>query len=170
MIFTVDSMDHDGMDMQTTIKMMHLNGLRDRDEPHSPVNMTKEDDSGLLRRSKRSVKKNNLPPTCHSGKIYANLTKYKNIIAPSGFYTHYCGNTFLLPVGNDPIVQILSQAIIDGYNSVKRFSTKVLANPNCCAPEKIHNLFVLYMDQGLFSTIRSIPNIRASHCACKNDW
>ncbi len=167
-LITVDFVDAD-MDMQTTIKLMHLNGLRNRDEPQSPVNMTEEDDSGLLRRSKRSVKKNKLPPTCHTGQIYVNLTKYKNIIlAPAGFHTHYCGNTYLVPVANDPIIQTLAQAITDAYKSVKKFSAKVLANPSCCAPKKFHNLYVLYVDQG-FSTIKSIPNIKASRCACKNE-
>ena len=169
-----NSLDQDSvMDMQTTIKLMHLNGLRSNaDEPRSQVNKTEEDEhSGLLRRSKRSVKKNNVPPTCHSGKVYVNLTKYTNIIAPLGFHTHYCGNTFLLPVGNDTIIQILSKAIVDAYNSVKKFSAKVLANPSCCAPKKVHNLYILYMDQGRFSTIRSIPNIKASRCVCKTaDW
>ena len=157
------------MDMQSTLKLMHLNGLRKHDEPQSVVNQTEKDDhSGLLRRSKRSVKKNNLPPTCHSGKVYVNLTTYKDIIAPLGFYTHYCGNTFLLPVGNATIIQILSKAIIAAYNSVKKFPAKVLANPSCCAPKKVHNLYILYMDQGRFSTIRSVPNIKASRCVCKN--
>lgn len=162
------------MDMQTTIKMMHLSGLRTRDHEKlilSPVSeMEKKDDSGLSRRKKRSVTKNSLPSTCKSGKVYVSLAKFPNILAPDGFYTHYCGNTFLLPVGNDPIVQNISYAIIDAYKSVKTFSPKVLANPSCCTPKTVHNLLVLHMDQGQFSTIRSIPNTKASRCVCKNHW
>lgn len=162
--------------MKTAIKLMHLNGLRNRDdveeaqEPRSSVNVKTNDDSSLLRRSKRSVKKNKLPHTCHSGKVYVNLTTYNNIIAPQGFHTHYCGSTYLLPIGNDSIVQTISQAIMDTYNSMKKFSAKVLANPSCCKPKKFHDLYVLYMDHGQFTTIRTIPKVKASHCVCKNDW
>ena len=162
--------------MQTTIKEMHLNGLRNLDEVptirdrnalQSPVNKKIEDDSGLLRRSKRSVKKKNIS-TCHSGKVYVDLSVYSNIIAPPGFYTHYCGNTYQLPVGNDPIIKNISRAIMNAYNSVKKFSAKVLSNPSCCVPKRHHDMYIFYVDQG-FNTIRYIPNLKASRCVCKND-
>lgn len=150
--------------------MMGLNGIRSHNKLLSPVNAkTTGSELGSTRRQKRSVKTNNFLSSCNSDKVYVNLTKYQNIIAPLGFHTHYCGSTYLIPVGNDPIVQILSQAIIETFNSLKKFSSKVLANPDCCTPKKIHDLYVLYMDQGKFTSIRSIPNVIASHCVCKNN-
>lgn len=122
--------------------------------------------SARRKRSTNSQRQNGIQK-CHSGRVYVNLANFQNVIAPSGFYTHYCGETYSLPIGNSTIVQTLSRAFVEAYKTVTTIPQEVLANPSCCVPKKFHSLYILHLEEDGVTTLKPIPNIKASRCVCK---
>lgn len=163
-------------DILTALRRMHLNGLRIRYPIPETRNETgvlqpSNSDKGGNRRLRRgavSHGKSKKAKICRSAKIYVNLTKYSNIVAPPGFTTVYCGKTWYpMPIGNDPVTKIVSKALLEAINNRPNFSKPVFRNSNCCVPSKEKNLVVLYNDpKRNFSMIKYIPKAIVRSCGC----
>lgn len=168
----------DSMDLKTTLQSMHLNGLRTLNPTRRKKNTTTElwlkrtmesNERKPGRRQKRAASTRKLKTTkvCHSGRIDVNLTKYSNIMAPLGFKTHYCGSTYQMPIGGDPVTKIVSQAIMDAFNQMHSFSKSVFENSRCCGPLKTKNLVVLYHDpKKHYSMIKYFQKLIVVSCGC----
>lgn len=155
---------------------MNLNGLQIRYPVHEKRNLSKilrlssGDKIGNQRLQRRSVfhGRSKKAKVCTSAKMYVNLTKYTNIVFPSGFQTVYCDKVwYRMPNGDDPVTKIISKAILETIKKIHNFTKPVLRNPDCCVPSKAKNLVVLYNDaKNNYSMIKYVPKAIMRSCEC----
>ena len=116
----------------------------------------------MFRRTKRGV------PKCTMNTINVNLTSSSSnntiFIFPSQFKTGICGLHQPVPLGNDPMIHAIVQAIKTAMNSSPAFPS----NSPCCTPSKFQKIPVLYIDSIGHTVLRYVDKVKVTGCACSN--
>ncbi|XP_028399630.1 univin-like [Dendronephthya gigantea] len=128
--------------------------------PRDAVAVRRADDvSKFHGRSKRRA------PTCKLHQVTVNLTGMNNsvFILPTSFKTGICGLQQPVPLGSDPMMRQLAQAVATAIQSVAPSQ-----NSRCCRPSKFRKLTVLYFDSMQHTVLRHVDNVKVKKCACAN--
>lgn len=117
------------------------------------------DVSKFYARSKRHT------PTCKLQQVTVNLTGINNsvFILPTSFKTGVCGLQQPVPLGSDPMMRQLAQAVATAIQKVAPSQ-----NSRCCRPSKFRKLTVLYFDNTQHTVLRHVGNVKVKKCACAN--
>lgn len=121
--------------------------------------------SSLDRRTKRHADWGARGRACHLQKFYVNFRRIgldNTIIAPKGYYAHYCQGACVYPLEQDSnatnhaVLQTLAHLV----------NPDELPNP-CCAPATLKPLTVLFFDDNNNVVLKRHAEMIVTSCACQ---